>query len=196
MDYIKGKQTNKSKKNATRSLNILDIIHTDICCLYMNMPGQKYFITFIDDYSQYIIVYLLHYKCEALDSFKIFKIEVENQCAKQIQIVRSYRGGEYYGRYIKNGQAPGPFTKFLQEHGIVVQHTMLGSLDHNGVAERRIRTLVNMVQSMFSKSNLPKFLWTDALKTKTYILNCVPTTAVLKAPFKLWKCSKPSLLHM
>ena len=73
---------------------------------------------------------------------------------------------------------------------------MLGSPDHNGVAERRIQTLVNMVQSMLSKSNLPKFLWTDALKKKTYILNCVPTTAVPKAPFKLRKCWKPSLRHM
>ena len=41
VDYIKGKQTNKSKKNANRSSNILEIIHTDICCLDMDMPGKK-----------------------------------------------------------------------------------------------------------------------------------------------------------
>ncbi|RVX16199.1 hypothetical protein CK203_014589 [Vitis vinifera] len=33
------------------------------------------------------------------------------------------RGGEYYGRYTKDGQHP--FVKFLQEHGIVAQYTML-----------------------------------------------------------------------
>ena len=33
--------------------------------------------------------------------------------------MRIDRGGEYYGRYTKDGQAPGPFAKFLQEHGIV-----------------------------------------------------------------------------
>ena len=32
VDCIKEKQTNKSKKNANRSSNILEIIHTDICC--------------------------------------------------------------------------------------------------------------------------------------------------------------------
>ena len=64
-------------------------------------------------------VYLLHNKYEALDSFKVFKAEVENQCMKQIQIVRSNIGSEYYGRYIENGQEPGSFSKFLQEHGIV-----------------------------------------------------------------------------
>ena len=82
MDYFKGKQTNKSKKNANRSSNILEIIHTDICCLDMDMLGKKYFITFIDDYSRYMYVYLLHNKYEALDVFKVFKAEVENQCGK------------------------------------------------------------------------------------------------------------------
>ena len=196
VDCIKDKQTNKSKKNTNRSSNILEIIHTDICCPDTDMPGQKYFITFIDDYSRYMYVYLLHNKHEALDAFKIFKTEVENQCNKQIKIVRSDRGGEYYGRYTENGQAPGPFAKFLQEYGIVAQHTLPGSADQNGVAERRNRTLMDMVRSMLSNSNLPKFLWTEALKTATYILNHVPTKAVPKTPFELWKGWKPSLRHM
>ncbi|KAF7823746.1 Retrovirus-related Pol polyprotein from transposon TNT 1-94 [Senna tora] len=36
--------------------------------------------------------------------------KVEKQCDKQIKIVRSDRGGEYYGRYTEDGQAPGPFA--------------------------------------------------------------------------------------
>jgi len=32
VDYIKGKQTNKSKKGAKRSSNLLEIVHTNICC--------------------------------------------------------------------------------------------------------------------------------------------------------------------
>ena len=68
-------------------------------------------------------VYLLHNKYEALDAFKVFKVEVENQCGMKIQIVRSDRGGEYYGSYTENGQPPGPLEKFLQKHEIVSQHT-------------------------------------------------------------------------
>ncbi|RVW74232.1 Retrovirus-related Pol polyprotein from transposon TNT 1-94 [Vitis vinifera] len=103
------------------------------------------------------------------------------QYGKQIKIVRSDRGGEYYGRYLEDGQSPGPFAKFLQEHGIVAQYTMPGSPDQNGVAERRNRTLLDMVRSMLSSSKLPKFLWTEALKT-----------AVLEtefATYALWGCS-------
>lgn len=49
----------------------------------------------------------------------------------------SHRGKEYYSRYTENGQALGHSAKFLQEHGIVAKHTMSGSSDQNGVAERR-----------------------------------------------------------
>ncbi|XP_017438185.1 uncharacterized protein LOC108344229 [Vigna angularis] len=110
----------------------------------MDASSPKYFITFIDDYSRYMYLYLLCLKDEALDAFKLFKAEVELQCGKKIKIVRSDKGGEYYGRYTKNGQARGPFTRFLQEHGIVAQYTMLGSPDQNGVAKRRNQTLMDM----------------------------------------------------
>ena len=88
------------------------------------------------------------------------KAEVEKQCGKQIKIVRMDRGGEYYGRYTEDRQAPGPFAKFLQEHVIVTQYTMFGSPYQNGVAERRNRTLMDMVRSMCSNSKLPESLWT------------------------------------
>ncbi|KAK8574644.1 hypothetical protein V6N12_062334 [Hibiscus sabdariffa] len=55
-------------------------------------------ITFIDDYSLYMYLYMLHHKSEALDGFKVFKAELEKQCSKQIKIVRTDRAGEYYGR--------------------------------------------------------------------------------------------------
>ena len=127
----------------------------------MDSHGQKYFIFFIDDFSRYMYLYILYNKNEALDAFKVFKVEVNKQCGKQIKIMRSNRGGEYYGRYMEDGQTPRPFAKFLQEHGIVAQYTMSGSPDQNGETERRNRTLLFMVRSMLSNSKLSKFLWTE-----------------------------------
>ena len=103
----------------------------------MDTQGQNYFITFIYDYSGFMYLYMLHNKNEALNAFKVSKAKVEKQCEKLIKIVRTDRGGKYYRRYIEDGQAPGPFAKFLQENGIIAQYTMPGSPDQNGVAERR-----------------------------------------------------------
>ena len=81
-------------------------------------------------------LYLIHEKSESLNKFKDFKTEVEKQLGKPIKIVRSDRGGEYYGRYTENGQIFGPFALFLKEHGILPQYTMPGKPNMNGVAER------------------------------------------------------------
>ena len=43
---------------------------------------------------------------KALDKFKIFKAEVENQHDLKIKIVRSDRGGEYYDQHTPYGQVP------------------------------------------------------------------------------------------
>jgi len=78
VDCIKGKQTNKTKKDAKKSSDILEIVHTDISGPYeMCLNGQKYFITFINDYSRYMYLFLLYDKNETLDAFKIYKVKVE-----------------------------------------------------------------------------------------------------------------------
>ena len=83
VDCIKGKQTNKSKKDANRSSNILEIIHTDICCPNLDMLGKKYFITFIDDYSRYMYVYFLHNKYETLDAFKFLRLKLRTNAGSK-----------------------------------------------------------------------------------------------------------------
>ena len=103
IDCIKGKQTNKSKKGTKRNINILEIIYSDIFSSDMESYGQKQFISFMDDYSRYMYLYLLHNKNEALDVFKVFKVKIQKQCGKQIKIVKTDRGGEYYGRYTEDG---------------------------------------------------------------------------------------------
>ena len=73
---------------------------------------------------------------------------------------------------------------------------MLGSPDQNGVAERRNRTLMDMVRSMRSNTKLPRYLWTKTIKTAVYILNRVPTRAISKTTFEPFKGWKLSLRHI
>lgn len=80
---------------------MLELIHTDIRRLFpmTSQNGQQYFITFIDDLSCYDYLYPIHEKSQSLDVFEIYKVEVENQLDKRIKVVKSDRGGEFYGRY-------------------------------------------------------------------------------------------------
>ena len=192
VDCIRGKLSKAKNKGASRSSDLLEIVHTDISGPYSTtICGSRYFLTFIDDFSRYGYLYLIKEKSDALDKFKVFKLEVEKQLGKVIKIVRSDRGGEYYGRHGDVGQHMGPFSKYLQDCGIIAQYTIPGSPEQNGVAERRNHTLKDMMKSMMSRSNLLKYLWGEPIKTANYI----PSKSVPKTPFKLWTSRKPSLNH-
>ena len=156
------------KNDVNRCGDVLELIHIDICGPFptLSWNRKQYFINFIDDYSRYDYLYLIHEKSQSLDVFKNFKAEVENQLSKKIKVFRSDRGGEYYARYDGSGeQCPRPFTKYLMECGIVLQYTMSGTPSQNGVVERQNRTLKDMVRSMISHFTLPESLWGKAFKT-------------------------------
>ena len=150
------------------------------------MDGYDSFITFTDDYSHYSYIYPIKERLEVLDKFKIFKAEVENQHDLKIKVVRSDRGGEYYGWHTLYGQVPGPFPRFLMENDIVARYSTPGEPQQNRVAERRNRTLMDMVRSMMSYSTLPINLWMEALKIAICILNRVPSQSVPKTLYQLW----------
>ena len=101
IDCIKGKYVKKIKKDVKRSAGILEIVHIDICGPFTmkNVDGYDSFITFTDDYSCYGYIYLIKERSEALDKFKIFKAEVENQHNLKIKILRSDHGGVLQSTY-------------------------------------------------------------------------------------------------
>ena len=120
VDCIKGKQTKHTKKGATRNTKLLDIIHTDICRPFdtSSFSKKKYFITFIDDFSRNGYIYLLHEKSQAMDALEVYITYVERQLERKVKIIKSDRGGEYYGKYCESGQCPDLFAKLLEKHGI------------------------------------------------------------------------------
>ena len=99
--------------------------------------------------------------------------------------------GEYYGRHTPYCQVPEPFAKFL-----VAQYSTPDESQQNGVAERRNRTLMDMVRSMISYSTLPMSLWMEALKITIHILNRVPSKSMPKTPYELWTGRVLSLNHL
>ncbi|GJX69917.1 retrovirus-related pol polyprotein from transposon TNT 1-94 [Tanacetum coccineum] len=144
--------------------------------------GASYFITFMDEYSRYGYVYLLKHKHEVFETFKVFKNEVENQLGKTIKALQSDRGGEYISQEFKDY--------------LVQQLTPPYTPQHNGVSERRNRTLLNMVRSMMNLTTLPLSFWDYALVSTTRILNMVPTKKVNKTPYELWYGKVPNLSYL
>ena len=66
----------------------------------------------------------------------------------------------------------------------------------NGVSEWRNQTLLDMVCSMMSFTDLPEFLWRHYLMTTIYVLNKVPSKTISTTPYEIWCRKKPSLSHL
>lgn len=102
----------------------------------------------------------------------------ERQTGCKIKALRSDNGREYINKR---------FDDFLKQHGIVRQLSVPYSPQQNGVAERANRTLVEMARSMLVHSNMPVFLWAEAVQTACYIRNRSPTMALIgMTPFEAW----------
>ncbi|GJY89640.1 retrotransposon protein, putative, ty1-copia subclass [Tanacetum coccineum] len=82
------------------------------------------------------------------------------------------------------------------DHGIIAHRTPPYTPQHNGVSERRNRTLLDMVRSMMSQTTLPKSFWDYALETVARILNMVPTKKVEKTPYEVWHGQAPKLSYL
>ncbi|GJX07078.1 retrovirus-related pol polyprotein from transposon TNT 1-94, partial [Tanacetum coccineum] len=185
---VEAKLTRTSFKSVKRTTEPLDMIHTDICDL-KSLPtkgGNKYFITFIDDCTKYCYVYLLKSKDEAIDKFVLYKTEVENQLGKKIKVVRSDRGGEYVA----------PFAELCAKHGIRHEFTAPYSPQQNGIAERKNRTLKEMVTAMLISSGMSQDMWGEAILTATYLLNKIPRKEKEETPYELWMGRKPSYQYL
>ena len=88
----------------------------------------------------------MKHKSEAFDKFKEYQSMVEKQTGKSIKVLRSDRGGEYLST---------EFLNHLKDKGILSEWTPPYTPQLNGVAERRNRTLLDMVRSMMCFTDLP-----------------------------------------
>jgi transposase InsO family protein len=176
---IQAKMTKKPFPTIHINSQILELIHSDICELngILTRGGRRYFITFIDDFSRYTYVYLMKNKDEAFSMFKRYKYEVENKKEKKIKILRTDRGGEYF---------PHEFSTFSKEHGIMHQKSAPYTPQQNGLAERKNRTLVDMVNCMILSAKLHFNLWVEALLTACHVHNRVSSIKMQVSPDELW----------
>nr|AAX92974.1 retrotransposon protein, putative, Ty1-copia sub-class [Oryza sativa Japonica Group]AAX96512.1 retrotransposon protein, putative, Ty1-copia sub-class [Oryza sativa Japonica Group]ABA93276.1 retrotransposon protein, putative, Ty1-copia subclass [Oryza sativa Japonica Group] len=137
--------------------------------------------------SGFCYVYMLKMKDEGLDYFKIYKAEVENQLDREIKRFRSDRGGELF---------LNEFDLFYEEHGIIHKRTHPYFPESNGIAERKNRTLIDLVNAMLHTAELLKAWWREALLTSNHVLNRVPNRNKNKTPDEIWIGRKPSLSYL
>ena len=144
----------------------------------------------MDKKTKYLEVALLRSKDEAHSAFLTFKAKAENQTSlkHKIKILSSDNGTEYVNKR---------FKITLNKAGIIYQTTALYTKEQNGNAKRINHTLLNKVRCILLNSNLPQYMWGEALLAVTYLYNRTPHSKLgFKTPYKAKNGEKPDITNI
>ena len=168
----------------------LELVHSDACgkLSSKSLGGAEYFVTFIDDKTRYVWVYVIKRKSDVFNRFCEWKIEAEKSLGQSVKILRTDNGGEF---------TSDEYEKYLKKEGVKHELTMPKCPEQNRVADIFNRTLVEMVRSMLADSELPKSFWAEALATAAYLRNQSLTKSVEgKTPYEAMYGEKPKVGHL
>ena len=88
-----------------------ELVHYDVWgpFLIWSPNGFKYFVTFVDDFSRVIWLYIIKSCYELFSYFSAFCVEIQTQFHISVQTLRSNNVKEYLLE---------PFQSFMLQHGI------------------------------------------------------------------------------
>ena len=118
------------KESKFKAKEPLELVHSDVFgpVKEPSIGGMRYMVTFIDEFSRYMWVFIMKEKYDTFSKFKDIRELVEEEVGKKIHCLRTNNGGEFSSR---------EFSQYLRECGIRRQYICANTLQQNGVAERK-----------------------------------------------------------
>lgn len=168
----------------------LEMVHSDICGPIdpVTHDCKRYFVTFLDDYTHFTMVYLLENKSDIFECFKNYEAIVTSKFNLKISVLVCDNGREYFSNNFKT---------FCASKGIQFHNTIPYTPELNGVAERLNRTILEKARAMIIHSKLNKSFWGEAVLCATYLLNRSPTATLENVtPAELFYNRKPDLKNL
>ncbi|KAL0311158.1 UNVERIFIED_CONTAM: Retrovirus-related Pol polyprotein from transposon RE2 [Sesamum angustifolium] len=147
------------------------LVHCDIWgpCRFESISGFRYFITFVDDYSRMIWVYLLKDRSQVPTIITSFYNEIKTQFSVNIRILRTDNALEFVQKTVSD---------FCDSKGILHQTSCPYTSQQNGVAERKHRHLLDVARIIMMHMHVPKSYWGDAILTACYLINRMPSSVL------------------
>jgi transposase InsO family protein len=131
-------------KNIMTIIRPVEMIHMDLfgTIAYISIGGNKYGIIIIDDYYRFTWVFFLQDKSEPQEVLKKFLKRAQNEFDAKVMRIISDNGTEFKNTQVKD---------YLDEEGIKHEFSAPYTTQPNGVAERKNRTLIEMIRTMLNE---------------------------------------------
>ena len=164
---------NKSHKlpfysNTIHSQKPLEYVYSDVWTSpLISVDNFKYYLVFVDHYTRYTWLYPLKQKSQVRDTFIAFKAIVENRFQTKLMTLYFENGGEFIA-----------LRQFLSTHGISHLTSPPHTPEHNGIAERKHRHIVETGLTLLHQAVMPATYWTYAFSTAVYLMNRLPSSVL------------------
>ncbi|KAL9228101.1 hypothetical protein vseg_003715 [Gypsophila vaccaria] len=170
-----GKQAKLSfNESISHTLSPFDILHTDLWTSPVTSTnGHRYYVLCLDDFKNFLWTFPITQKSQVYDIFTTFYKMIQTQFNYQIKTLKCDNGKEFDNT---------PLHKFFNAQGILFRFSFPHTSQQNGKAERKIRTLNNIVRTLLIHAHLPPNLWHHALAMATYLHNILPSKANHNTP--------------
>ena len=164
-------------RDPPRKDNFGDEVHSD---LWGPLPVQmnahrEYFVSFTDYHTRYTTLRPLKSKDETFGAYKDFEAWANTQFNAKIKHLWSDCGCEFLGEQ---------FSRHLCANGMERKLTVHDTPEHNSIAERLNRMLIEQVRAVLHASGLPKSLWGEAIIHMVWLKNRTSTQSLVnKTPY-------------
>ncbi|CAI7812298.1 unnamed protein product, partial [Closterium sp. NIES-54] len=145
---------------------------------------ERYFLPVVDDYTRYTTVFPLRRKGQVPDvlipSIRAVRLQLRERFHQDLPVLRlhSDKGGEFFSDLLRD---------FCRGEGILQSFTLPASPQQNGIAERRIGLVMEVVRTSMIHAAAPHFMWPFAVRYAAHQLNLWPRVSLPKtSPTLRW----------
>lgn len=166
-----------------------DIIHSDLWTSpILSSAGHKYYLFFLDDYTNFVWTFPIGRKSQVPSIFSSFHAFIKTQFGTTIKCFQCDNGREFNNEY---------FTQFCHKNGMVFRFSCPHTSPQNGKAERKIRAINNFIRTSLAHSSMPPSFWHHALQITTYLQNILPSKILSHhSPTQYLYHKDPSYTHL
>ncbi|MBW0500289.1 hypothetical protein O181_040004 [Austropuccinia psidii MF-1] len=147
--------------------------------------SNHYFLTIVDQFTSFKITRFLKNKSDEYEEFVNQQNYMENLHNRKIKKIITDRGGEFLNQRFKELSSKKGF-----QHNVAPPYTP----EHNGIAEKANRMILDKERYLFLGSKIPHQYWAKAINTAACLSNIVSTPSRNNlSPHYMWTKKSPKI---
>jgi len=171
------------------SLLPFDILHSDVWTSpILSSTSHKCYVLFLDNYSNFLWTFPISHKSQVYPILKKLRAYIKTQFQRDIKTIQCDNGGEYVSNNFRN---------MCELNGISFRLSCPYSSPQNGKAERKIRSINNIIRTLLIHASIPPSFWQYALEMASYISNILPSKSItFQSPVSMLYNKNPSYTYL